>query len=270
MPCCVFILTLGVSIFASCDRSPAPGQQILITEGLSIRVVDAYWLYLPRNYDQNKEKWPIILFLQGGYGVSPNPNTSKSDGPSKFALLHAQKSDAKSIVADTFIIVNPHMRVGPKEKRQWYQYPKTNEQVLQDIIEQYNGDPDRIYLTDLSRGGHGSWELAKILADQFAAIVSIAGRIRCSEDCGNSLDLPLWIVHNTCDEEVDFDYAEDAVEVIENKYGQKFMRTETVHLKQPALTQERIFTALHREGHDAWNETYNSIFLYKWLLCKHR
>ena len=40
---------------------------------------------------------------------------------------------------------------------------------------EFRGDPDRTYLTGLSMGGYGTWQLALQTRDRFAALVPICG-----------------------------------------------------------------------------------------------
>lgn len=260
---CLAYLGLG------CSEKPSAGKQVLITEGLSRKVVDAYWLYLPRNYDPGKH-WPVILFLQGGLGVSPNPQTCKEDGPSKFALLYSDKIEDKTLVSDTFIIINPHMRVGPSEKRQWYQFPATLEQIVDDVVARYSGDTNRIYLTGLSRGGIGAWNLAKQLPEKFAAMIPISGRINCKIDCDKIAGLPMWIIHNTRDPTVDFEYSSESVEYLDMNFNKPFYKLNSMDPSSTLVSATHIFSALDRDGHDAWNEAYASPSLYIWMLDKTR
>ena len=48
-------------------------------------------------------------------------------------------------------------------------------EVLDQAIEQLQIDPDRVYLTGHSMGGHGSWHLATLHPDRFAAVGPSAG-----------------------------------------------------------------------------------------------
>jgi len=50
--------------------------------------------------------------------------------------------------------------------------------VLDAASAEFNADPRRIYLTGISMGGYGSWELALTRPDQFAALVPICGALR--------------------------------------------------------------------------------------------
>ncbi len=260
---------LIINLLVGCSEKPSAGKQVMITKGLSNKVVDAYWLYLPRNHN-SVGKWPVILFLQGGYGVSPNPNTSKNDGPAKFALLYGEKLDEKTPLADTFIIINPHMKVGPTEKRQWYQYPETLAEIVDSVVKNYSGDPDRIYVTGLSRGGIGTWNLAKKLPNKFAAIVPISGRLSCQNDCNEIANIPMWVVHNTGDPTVEYEYSSKSVSHIEEILHRQFLHIQTVYLKSEDVLQSYIFSSLPHDDHDAWNEAYNSTSMYEWMLDKKR
>ena len=47
--------------------------------------------------------------------------------------------------------------------------------LLDEIVEKYKVDKDRIYVTGLSMGGFGTWALAASSPDRFAALVPICG-----------------------------------------------------------------------------------------------
>ena len=48
-------------------------------------------------------------------------------------------------------------------------------QILDDVQKNYPVDKSRIYLTGLSMGGYGSWDLAMRQPARFAAVVPICG-----------------------------------------------------------------------------------------------
>ncbi|MEN2280903.1 alpha/beta hydrolase-fold protein [Algoriphagus sp. SE2] len=262
-----FLALALIISFVGCDSAPTAGKQIYVSEGYSNKVVDGYWLYLPRNFDSNK-KWPVILFLQGGAGVSPYPRTSKEDGPAKFALNNLSKEGKYQLVSDTFLIINPHMKVGPREKRQWYQYPNTLKSIIDEVVYKYAGDSSRIYLTGLSRGGHGSWGLAKKYPQTFAAIVPIAGQINCRSDCEKLSEIPIWIIHNSGDPTVDFEYSLNTVDYFEKSMNRIFLKINDMKLAPTQMDSSLIFSELDKDEHDAWNLAYSSNSLYEWLLTK--
>lgn len=47
--------------------------------------------------------------------------------------------------------------------------------LLDELVERYEVDTRRIYVTGLSMGGYGTWELGITFPDRFAALVPICG-----------------------------------------------------------------------------------------------
>jgi len=255
------LLLLCVSLLA-CEEKPGPGKQVLIKNNIGNKIIDSYWLYLPTHYNANR-KWPIILFLQGQGVISRDPSTCKDDGP----VLY-RNSSVGSLVNE-FIIVNPHMKIGPIEERQWTQYSSTLIDIVKGVSKKYSGDSSRFYLTGLSLGGSGTWGIAKSHPDFFAAIVPISGALFCDSDCDNLVNQNIWIIHNQGDNSVSYSYPADAVGLLEQKHAMKFLHITTTHLPTDTLkVASHIFSLTKNNGHDAWTATYKSPGLYKWLLLK--
>lgn len=236
-----FLIFFGLLL--SCTEKPAPGKQGLITEGFSNQVLDAYCLYLPKAYDEQK-KWPLIIYLQGcNASTSPNPNTVKDGGPVYF-LTKQQES-----LPDSFVMVNPHMRTGPMEQRQWFDQAEGLIQIINQTIRNHQVDPNRIYLTGVSRGGHGTWGVAKKYPEKFAAIVPIAGALSCKSNCEGMADLPMWIFHNDGSPLVDYEYPQTAVKYLEPELERPFIKTSNVDLDQSMISSNSIFTTLASDEH---------------------
>ena len=262
----IVAMASGVLLF-SCSPKPTGGQQVMVE--INGKALDAYWLYLPRHYDPSK-KWPVILFLQGGAVVNPSPESVSNDGPVKFAKIDVAAGKKQSIVADSFIIVNPHMRIMPETRRQWYHQSDELDAFIRSIVSKYGGDPSRVYLTGLSMGGHGSWGFAKKYPETFAAMAPIAGRISCKTNCEKLKSLPIWLFHNDGDPQVTYDYAVKASDYFENEMGIPFTQTIDFPSNKQALGSDRMFTTFKSDSHDAWNKTYRSPLLYEWFLMRKR
>jgi hypothetical protein len=75
--------------------------------------------------------------------------------------------------------------------------------VLQDVLQRYNVDRDRIYLTGFSNGGTGALYFAALWPQRFAAVVSLMGAGQCNEQVKAGLpnvkNLPLLFVHGEND-----------------------------------------------------------------------
>ncbi|HEX3000480.1 MAG TPA: prolyl oligopeptidase family serine peptidase [Armatimonadota bacterium] len=122
--------------------------------------------------------------------------------------------------------------------------------LLDDICARYRVDPDRIYLTGLSMGGYGAWDMAIEFPDLFAAIAPLCG----GGDPGAVAaikHLPVWVFHGGKDPTVPLRSSEEMVQALQ------------------ALGNPVQFTIYPEAGHDCWTETYNNPKLYEWFL-QHR
>lgn len=245
---------------------PQPGLQVSVNEGLTGDVIDNYWLYLPRNHDHSR-KWPVILFLQGGSGISADSTTSKVSGPARFALKENKDPEFDAYVKDSFIIVNPHMRPGSYWERQWYQQYSSLNSILDYVINTYHGDPTKVYVTGLSRGGNGTWGVGVSLNFRIAAIVPVCGMGHGITDYTIFRDMPVWTTHCTGDRTHDYNETARIVRTIEKTNGLRFKRIPTASPKEEKfLENKHIFTTFNKESHNAWSDTYSKVEVYKWLL----
>lgn len=257
------IVLFSVFFGFSCNFNAAkPGKQVLITEGLSGNRVDGYWLYLPKNYDDTK-KYPVILFLTGGLGVSSQKIDAKNDGPAKFALQEFPGHELAALVQDSFIIINPHLDIGPPDTKGWHHHAETLFKIVEEVSSTYSGDQNRVILTGLSHGAGGSWEIAKIHSEKIAALIPIAGRIKCENDCENIGNTPFWIIHNKEDNMVSVRYAEDVYEHLSVIKALNLQQIETI---DSVPKSEFVYSIINESGHDAWNPAYSNPNIYKWLL----
>ena len=128
-------------------------KKVLVTEKLD------YLLYLPRNYQSTRLRWPLMLFLHGAGESGTNLAKVKIHGPPK--LVETNQSFP-------FILVSPQ-----SPGRGWD--PEALNALLDEMMSRYRVDKERVYLTGLSMGGYGTWTLAAAHPDKFAAIAPICG-----------------------------------------------------------------------------------------------
>lgn len=125
-----------------------------------------YQVYVPANWTPT-QKWPVILFLHGW-------GEKGTDG-----LQHTQVGIGVAIRSHAdrypFIVVFPQCREG----RAWSDddMMQLAFATLQAATKEFHGDADRTYLTGLSMGGFGTWEIASRYPHKFAAIAPICGGI---------------------------------------------------------------------------------------------
>lgn len=198
-----------------------------------------YLLYLPDDHEKAEQALPMILFLHGSGERGNNLEYVKSIGLSK---------KLESGFNIPFIVIAPQC---PSNTR-WEYHLATLKQLLDQTVETYDVDTERIYLTGLSMGGAGTWSLATAYPDLFAAAIPICGRERTELDYPERLKhikhLPIWCFHGDADTVVPL---ESSIYLTENlkAYG-----------GNPKLT---IYGGV---GHDSWTQTYDNLEIYDWLL----
>ncbi len=195
-----------------------------------------YLKYLPVGYEEEPaKKWPLLLFLHGAGERGDDLELVKKHGPPR------RIAEGRNL---PFILIAPQCPAG----RTWD--PHTLAAMLDSVVGQLRVDTDRIYLTGISMGGMGTWDLASEYPDRFAAIAPICGiRVPLREQ--SLKQLPIWCFHGAMDPVVPLSDSVRMVEAIRNAGG------------------EVTFTVYPDAKHDAWTQTYNDPRFYEWLL-EHR
>ncbi len=241
-PVLTVMLLIGCEQMEKTKMSPpsvsTPGQHAhkfekTITKSLSCQ----YLLFLPEGYGQKQKKWPVILFLHGAGERGDDLEKVKKHGPPK--IVEQQKDFP-------FIVVSPQC----PERDWWTDKNEVLINLLDDITARYDVDTERIYLTGLSMGGYGTWALAAVYPERFAAISPICGggkRFMAYQ----LKDVPIWAFHGAKDNLVPLKESQEMVDAIKGLGG------------------DAKLTVYPEAGHDSWTETYNNKELYDWFL-QHR
>lgn len=126
------------------------------------------------------------------------------------------------------------------------------EGLLDEVLAREAIDPDRVYLTGLSMGGFGSWELAARRPEQFAALVPICGG-GPEKQAARLVRLPIWAWHGGADAVVPPDRSRRMVEAVTAAGGQV------------------RYTELDGVGHDSWTPAYTGPEnVLTWLFAQRR
>jgi predicted peptidase len=233
--CTAMLFAALVLSFVNSSSADDGGKQKAAVMEREVKVTVKYLLYLPKDYDQ-KESWPLLLFLHGKGERGDDLDIVKKHGPPK--LIEAGKEFP-------FIVVAPQC-----PDIVWWQ-PVELKALLDEIVEKYKVDQDRIYVTGLSMGGFGTWTLAAYQPHRFAAIVPICGGGE-PETARLFAQTPAWVFHGAIDPVVPLKSSGEMVEAMKKAGG-------TVK-----------FTIYPDAGHDCWTEAYNDPKLYEWLLEQRR
>jgi predicted peptidase len=226
----------AVALADSADGQPQRQLQQQIHKEVTLTLDGQYLLYLPEGYAESDKAWPLLMFLHGIGERGSDLDRVKTHGPAK-RIAEGEEFP--------FIVVSPLCA-----DDQWWS-PLLLNAILDKVMAEHRVNEDRVYLTGLSMGGFGTWDLAVDSPERFAAIAPICGR-------GNPYaadrikDLPVWVFHGARDE---------VIPVIESKAMVDALRFVGA---SPRLT------VYPEAGHDSWTETYENPELYEWLLSHSR
>ncbi len=233
-------------------------DRALAVEGTEYR----YQVYVPRSFNRTA-RWPVILALHGGgeYG---------SDGmiQTRGALARAIREHPDRIPA---IVIFPQAKVDHTPGWQG-QGGRAALAAVDRAIEEFNGDPSRVYLTGYSAGGNGTWYLAAHHPEKFAAVVAICGFVDqftgktsgvpypavlpgadpYTAVAGRVAKLPIWIFHGDADRNVSVDES----------------RRMFAALKAAGANVQ--YTELPGVDHNAWDPAYSRADLFQWLFQQRR
>ncbi|NNF06049.1 MAG: prolyl oligopeptidase family serine peptidase, partial [Candidatus Eisenbacteria bacterium] len=109
------------------------------------------------------------------------PAAGRANPKALFLSLHGAAVDARNQSGSYPPYTWGHV-VAPTNRRpfgfNWEDWGRLDALEVLDLARQrYNIDPDRVYLTGHSMGGHGSWHLGTLYPDRFAAVGPSAGWI---------------------------------------------------------------------------------------------
>lgn len=120
---------------------------------------------------------------------------------------------------------------------------------IEQLIDEYNVDNDRVYLTGLSMGGYGTWFTAMARPDLFAAIAPVCGGGMAWN--AGVLKMPVWAFHGSADSIVSVTQSDEMVS------------------KLKELGADVTYTRIDGEGHGVWEKTYDQELI-EWLLSHKR
>jgi predicted esterase len=223
-----------IVIFLLCELIifliPVSAQQ---TKEKFIKEID-YLFYLPKEYSADTgKKWPLLVFLHGSGEQGTDLDKIKVHGLPKL-IDKGQEFD--------FIVVSPQAQHGWNSD---FLY-----EMILDVKSKYRVDDDRIYLTGLSMGGFGTWDLAMKHPELFAAIAPVCGGGN-TNDAWKLRYMPVWCFHGAKDPVVPVKFSVDMIKAVKN------------------MNQDVNFTVYPDKYHNCWDTTYNNPQLFEWFL-KHR
>lgn len=216
-------------------------------DGKMVRM--SYLVYLPRGYDRSVERWPMLVFLHGAGEVGTDLAGVFVHGPAS----ELDRPDNKAF-ADWFPMVLLCPQCPPRGER-WDQpeMARAAGAVIRDVADNFRIDADRIYLTGLSMGGTGTWNVAIGNPEMFAAIAPISGSVIRIDEAGKLKYTTVWAINGVGDP-ISGDSNERMAAAI-RKAGGRVTVSALEGLPQP---------------HNCWTIHYADKRFYEWLMTQRR
>jgi predicted peptidase len=236
----VKLLALAVGIFGWLEMARAASAK---THGFLDRVHTGpggkkarYGLFVPHLYKADKT-YPLILFLHGH-------GESGTDGrrPVEVGLGPAIRQRERTF---------PFLALFPQSQKFSWQATSDDSRralaILAEVMNQYQVDPQRVYLTGLSMGGFGTWSLAARYPKRWAALVPVCGGGN-PQHAAKIKDIPCWCFHGAADTVVPVTRSREMIQALQAEGGAP------------------RYTEYPGVGHDSWTNAYGTAELYEWLL----
>jgi pimeloyl-ACP methyl ester carboxylesterase len=234
---------------------PAPQETGFLNRTLELHGSHYHFqVYLPEDFHRDDHKqWPIILFLHGRGERGAEGMWQTQIGLPLQVRDHPERWP--------FIIVLPQCTYP-----NFWTDPDMLKMAMAELDQETNefhADPARTYLTGLSMGGYGAWELARNEPHRWAAIAIIAGgpfwsyapeRWQLAATMPGDYarivgHTPVWLFHGSEDNVVPLREADLMYNAVKANSG---------HIRL------WIYQGMH---HDSWARAYNEPELPRWLLA---
>ncbi|MGH1542756.1 MAG: prolyl oligopeptidase family serine peptidase [Arenicella sp.] len=218
-----------------------------------------YRLHSPKKTDKG-ERYPLVLFLHG-WGERGTDNIRHIKKAVPEMLTYAKSKQEK------LYMIAPQF----KENETWingiridlvdsYLSPKEASysiklviKLLKEFIENNPVDTDRVYVTGLSAGGFGTWDILVREPDLFAAAIPVAGGN--AEDTAEAIKhIPLWVIHGEKDDVINRNFSRRSVAALKKAGG------------TPVYSEFKGMTHADPD----WHFVYSNIEILDWLFSQRK
>lgn len=219
-----------------------------------------YRLFIPKNY-QASTRYPLVLSLHGA-GERGNDNAAqlKHDVSKMWADDSIQNKHPGFVLAPQCPIndkwVDVDWALGPYDQSK---VPISDEMqaviaILDSLGREFSLDSNRIYVTGISMGGYGAFDIVTRFPNRFAAAYPICGAGDPKRAPAIAM-LPLWAIHAADDPTVPVAGSRNMINAMKSAGG------------QPKFTEYPISQKI---GHSAWVPAAKEPGLVAWLYSQVR
>jgi predicted peptidase len=242
-------------VFAMCALTfsavPAPAAEPEAKEYKADGKTLPYRLLRPEGTEVGK-KYPLVVFLHGAGERGTDNEKQLVHGVGQFVenrdkypcfLIAPQCPDGKKWVEVDW---SADSHTQPKEPGE---VGRLTLGLIEKAIKDLPVDPKRVYLTGLSMGGYGAWDLAARRPDLFAAVAPVCGGAD-EATAGKVKDLPVWAFHGAKDTAVKPARSRNMIAALEKAGGKP------------------KYTEYPDVGHNSWDPAYRDPELFQWLFAQ--
>ncbi|MDE0053663.1 MAG: dienelactone hydrolase family protein [Gammaproteobacteria bacterium] len=190
----------------------------------------SYRTYFPDAYSEAGTPFPMLLFMHGA-------------GETGADLDLLERATLPRFIKEGLQL--PFVTVCPQCVEMWD--VRILDPLLDEVVQRFNVDPGRVYVTGSSMGGLGTWMLANVAADRIAAIAPVCPSFT-RIDPENFAELPVWVFHGAMDSVVPIEESDRMIWQLRN------------------AGCDVKFTDYPDLDHDVWTPAYHDPELWRWLL----
>ena len=254
------LLAIAVLLLGGCMSTPTRSTGSFVERNLEIAgETRRYQVFVPASAAGGRMP-PVIVFLHGSgeRGSDGAKQTLVGIGP--YLRAHQDRFPA--------IVVFPQA----PDETEWAGNADLVFATLDAATREFNGDPDRTYLTGLSMGGYGTWDMAMRAPGRFAALAPVCGGVvhprrpsmgvsgiagaadPYAAVAARLKDTPVWQFHGALDDVVSPDYSRQMNAAL-----------------QAAGARDARLTIFPDANHNSWDATYSQTpELWTWLFAQKR
>lgn len=196
-----------------------------------------YVVFVPRDVPQDDTR-PVIVFMNGAGECGTDGYKQSAVGLPQQIRFHAELWP--------FLVVMPQK---PDVRGFWADHRLMVNQILTQVERNFPHDPHRRYITGLSQGGRGTYDLAGKLVWDFAAAAPVCGWSDLDRVAADNKGIPFWAFHGLADPAVNPKGSIDSIETLK------------------AAGNETKITLYEGVDHNSWDRAYSDPELPKWFLA---
>jgi predicted peptidase len=209
-----------------------------------------YRLLKPDNYDP-KEKYALVLFLHGAGECGTDNKAQLKNSVVEFT----KDENRKNYPCFLAVPQCPSRNVGWSDFRSKTpgKQPSDAARLALEIVgalqKEFSIDPKRLYITGLSMGGYGTWDIITRNPDLFGAAVPVCGGGDPAQ-AEKIAKIPIWAFHGGKDPVVKPERSREMVEALKKAGG------------------EPKYTEYPDVGHNSWVKAYQDADMMAWLFAQ--